>query len=221
MKWTLIAVVTLVLITIVTVVFRTDSRPITMVRSESLRPHEVEVAWDDDEPNQLYTVYWSNKPGIKSHDPSTYRRHQAVAGKKLKIYAPYKFAYVKIEKQGERTAEFEIPVMQDTSFTCENLAVRLLKRTPTDVTLSVAVLDDAEKYKLYFYTAQKVESNEVYVKDLRRVQFKMSLRDEQLVYISMFRQGRESDLQFLMSSQKIPQDVEGTKWRTNATIQLC
>lgn len=217
MKW--IAIITaIIIIVIVTVLFRSRRHPaIVMVRTESSEPHHIDIAWEDEEPNQIYTVFWSNRPGIKIHRPETYRRSQTVAGHKLRIYAPYKFVHFVIAKATNKTQEYEAPVMQDTSFTCKNLNPRILKRGE-QTTISVRVLEDAEKYRLYYKKPDgAVLSNDVYVKDSSRVQLKLDMMDDTMIYISMIRDARESSPEFLLYNEKI--SLPDVKWPT--TTQLC
>ena len=189
-----------------------------MVRTDSSEPFQVDIAWEDEEPNQIYTVFWSNSAGIKTHRPETYRHSQTVAGNRLRIYAPYKFVHFVIAKATNRSQEFEVPVMQDFSFTYKNLAPRVLKRGhPT--TISVAVIDGAEKYRLYYqYPDGRILTNDYYVKNSSRVQLKLPVEDDTMVFISMVRDGKESNPEFLLYDEKIlPLDL---KWPTTTT-QLC
>lgn len=191
---------------------------ITMVRTESAEPFHVDIAWEDEEPNQVYTVFWSNISGIKIHKPETYRRSQTVAGTRLRIYAPYKFVYFVVAKATNKTKEFEAPVMQDDSFCNKNLNPRLLKRD-NPMTISVKVLEDAEKYRLYYVKSNgETLSHDIYVKDSNRVQLSLQLMDDTMIFISMIRNGRESEPEFLLYDEKI--SLPGVKWPAT-TIRLC
>lgn len=176
--------------------------PITMIRTDSPEPFQVDIAWEDEEEDQIYTVFWSNSPGIKIQRPETYRRSQSVAGKRLRIYAPYKFVHFVIAKINHKTSEFEMPVMQDLSFNAANLGLRTLRRDHP-MTLSVAVLENADKYKLYYELSDgSIFSNEVYAKGLRRVQLKLAAYNDAKIFISMIRDNRESNLEFLSHVEK-------------------
>jgi hypothetical protein len=191
-------VVLLILIVAFTLFRSRNIEPITNITWESKSPEHLDIAWYDKEEGQIYTVYWSNQPGIKIYKPETYSHSIKVTSflnndhHLAQIKAPYEWVYFIVTKEGYKSKEYEASILPKSNFTCRNLDPQIIKRSRngTHMVVNVTVLGDADSYILTQYLPDGTSvSKEFDVKGMKTVDLRIPFFSEAMGYLSF----RKSD----------------------------
>ncbi len=237
-KWIIISIITAILVAIYAFLRKRFKEPITDVKWVSKVPKYLDITWYDEEPDQVYKIYWSNKPGIKIKNKDTYKyvirvstfSKSIVSGSSIenhhfaRIRAPYNWVYFIVTKSSSSTKEYEAMVKGDTTFNCKNLDVNIMKRGKVgeNMAISLKVLENADIYRLYHY----LPNGETYIQDymvkgLKTVDIKLPVIEDAMVYISWLFEGFEEELQFLLYNEKISLGEDKWQTETQMATQLC
>ena len=119
-RWWILAAIIVILIIAFLFIRLTYIPPITNVSAKSYEANKIHVTWKDVEEDQIYCIYWSNKPGININDPETYRGMKVISGTEIKLNISYDIVYLRISKKGRKTSEFELMIEKDNTFTANN-----------------------------------------------------------------------------------------------------
>jgi len=196
--------------------------PITCIEAKSHRPNHIEISWsDEDEDDVTYTIYWSNKPGIKVGNNKTYLGSKAIKlteeqkekKKETKEVQTniktrdYEWIYVVITKEDYVSQEIEVNEIRDRTFVCKNFDIRLLNRANIHdyLTLELDVLEDAEIYRFYHYMLDNGDTTmeDFNVKGFNRIALKLHRYDNEMVYVTKVVNGKEYDKEFIMYNETI------------------
>jgi len=185
--------------------------PITAIRSVSNVKGELDIAWKDDAENVIYTVFWSDREGIHIYNRETFKSHKQVVGHRTTIKVPYKYVYFRISKDDFISKEFMNMVVTDTSFCKQNLQLEFLGKPLSklcdeekrNITIRAKVLENAEIYRIYHKTEKETIHQDYFVEDLTDVNMKIPVFENSVVFISFFRYGGESKLEFLWHSDEV------------------
>lgn len=225
-KW-LVVVIVLAILVLAFAFFRVkNSTPITDVSWDSKSPGKLDIAWYDKEIGQVYTIYWSDQPGIKIFKPETYRGSIKAVGFSEELHhlaqieASYEWVYFVISKSGCTTREFEAVVLPPSEFTCRNLDPQIIKRSinGSHMVVNVNVLDDADSYVLTQYHPDgTMDSEEFDVRGMKDVQLRIPFVPEAVGFLEMKKSGRIGAKQFFFYQEILSSGPY--KWET--VSQLC
>lgn len=225
-KWWVVAVVIAILIVAFAFFRARNATPITNITWESKIPQHLDIAWYDKEDDQVYTIYWSNQPGIKIHNPETYRHSMRVTSfldnehRLARIKAPYEWVYFVLAKDGYKSKEFEAQVLPKSDFTCHNLNPQIVKR-PKDgspMVVNVTVLGDPDSYILTLYHPDGTSrSAEFDVKGMKSIDLRIPLEPETIGFLAPKKSERIGEKEFFFYHEFLSSGPY--KWET--VTQLC
>ncbi len=202
-RWIVLAVIIVILILAFIFIRLKFVPPITMVYADSYEPGKIHITWHDVEDDKIYCVYWSNKPKINIHDPTTYRGVKVVSGKELKLDISYDVVYFRISKEGRKTREFELVIFKDKTFTANNVQASFYDNG-INLVISARVLQNPDIYHIY----QKLSNGTVYVQDFdvlnqERAEMKLQRFPDSLIFLTYEKEKQESEPIFLAYNEKI------------------
>lgn len=211
-RW-IVAVITAAILSVVVIILKYRYRPpICMVRTNSPQPNHLDISWFDEELDQIYTVYWSNRPGINVKDPETYKSSQTVASvpgtvnHRFHLTCPYEIVYFRIAKGKVRTREFNVRVLLDDSFAPENLDPRVLARNAKEGvwTMEVRVLKEAEEYRLHYHYSDGTHAYQDYnTRGMKDVMLKLDTKREAMLTLSYVKSNVRSEEVFVLHLEEI------------------
>lgn len=225
-KWLLVIVVLAILVVAFAFFRSRNALPITDITWESKIPEHLDVSWYDKEEGQIYTIYWSNQPGIKIYKPETYRHSENITSFSenshhlARIKAPYSWVYFIVAKDGYKSKEYEASILPKSEFTCRNLDPQIIKRSKDGdhMTINVTVLDDADSYIVTQYRPDGVASSEEFdVKGMKSVDLRIPFVQEAIGYLSMKKSNQIGAKEFFFYHDFLSSDPY--KWET--VTQLC
>jgi hypothetical protein len=225
-KWFVLVVVVAVLILVVTFLRLRSTAPIRDITWEAKLPHHLDITWGDDDEGHIYTIFWSDSPGIKIRRPETYKRSLQVSNFQkqtrnfARIYAPYEWVYFILTKEGFKSKEFEASTKSAVPFSCQNLHPVLKKRENGNgqIVIGVEVLGEVDSYLLQQYLADgSLEEMEFNVRGLKSIDLKFAVQPETLGYLVAKKSGEAVARDFLFYHENLSSGPD--KWET--VTRLC
>lgn len=170
--------------------------PIFGVTWKSKENGKLDIAWYDDEPGNVYSIFWSNRRGVNVKDRSTYLKVAQVitvaqfgttAHHLATLEVHEEWVYFVISKGGYFTKEFEAKVEQDDTFDVKKLNLQVLRKpSPTnDIVISLRVFKNVEIYRISKYNSEgSCESYDFWVSGVKSVDLRFPLGCDEMVFIS-------------------------------------
>ena len=155
--------------------------PITCIEVKSHKPNDVEISWhDEDVEDVTYTIYWSNKPGIRIDNDKTYlgsevvkltKEERDIKRKKLKNDNPFEDAYGQFQqRENNMSVHLEIPayewiyvVITKEDYRSKEIEVNVIRdRTFTCKNFDVRLLNRGNAYDYITIELDVLEDADTY-----------------------------------------------------------